>query len=81
MMYTTEREGILVTATGQISLRIDGQLRRIKHASPKPPFKPGDTDPLFWNVLFTDGTTATIGRPLMRGALMRRMYESDCTEV
>ena len=80
MSYTAEREGILVTATGQISLRIDGQLRRVKSAHPAAPAKSDDADPAHYDVRFTDGTTAVVGRPTMRGALMRRMYESDCTE-
>lgn len=80
MNYYTEREGILITRTGQISLRHDGQLRRVKSAHPAAPAKSDDADPAHYDVWFTDGTTAVIGRPTMRGALMRRMYESDCTE-
>ena len=80
MFLFIEREGILITRTGQISLRHDGHLRRVKHASPQPPAKLEDNDPNFWDVLFTDGTIAVFGRPTMRGALMRRLYESDCTE-
>lgn len=73
--YFTEREGILVDAAGKISLRHDGQLRPIAAAVPLLPAKADDPDPAHWAVRFEDGTTATIGRPIMKAALMRRMME------
>lgn len=75
MPYYTEREGILVDREGNISLRHDGQLRQIKHAWPAPPAKDNDPDPAHWRVVFTDETTAVIGRPIMSAARMRRLYE------
>lgn len=75
MSYYTEREGILVARDGTISLRHEGQLRQILSACPAPPAKPDDDDPTHWQVRFTDDTRATIGRPTMQAALVRRQYE------
>lgn len=81
MSYYTEREGILVSREGNISLRHAGQLRQIKHAWPAPPAKATDTDPSHWCVVFTDESTAIIGRPIMNAAHMRRLYECPASVV
>lgn len=73
-----ERKGILVNEQGEIFLRQNGDLKRVRYAQPEE----GDQGeskgfgfPWFWDVVFDDGTRAKISGLTMKAALYRRAME------